>query len=347
MRILCLVDFQVGASKWLWEYSPTHDDQIEFLDARTNRRILRYSKSLAYALAFGRQAFQAIQRVSKYRYDLVVAWESKNGFLYGVLRRLLRRYDHRFVILAFGLRGPLLRFIPLARYALQATNAITVPSSGERDLYVKRLALPSGRVHVCPNGMYDLTRAFGVAGELEPLDRDTFIFAGGYSHRDFDVLIAAAEGTDVPVRIIAPRHGPLASRLPSNVKWCEPLPGKDYYQQMRAARVVVIPLKDVPFAVGLVELLSAMALGKAIIVTRTIATPDYVQSNENAILVPPGDYIALRQAIEYLLEHPAAREQMGKEARARFCRRYRYDAFAMRVHQFLREVSATSVKSGS
>ena len=335
MRVLCLVDFQVGASRWLWDRVPANDDQVEFLCAPLNRRLMRYSKSLAYVCAYGLQAIRAIFRVSKCRYDLIVAWESKNGFLFGVLRRLLRRRNHKFVILAFGLRGPLLRFLPLTRYALQTTNAITVPSNGEKKLYAERLALRSERIRVCPNGTYDLAAILGAANEMEP-----YIFAGGYSQRDFGTLIAAADGLRVPVQIVAPRQRGRALRLPTNVDWRAPLSGMGYYRLMHNARIVVIPLKDVPFAVGLVELLNAMALGKAIVVTRTIATPDYVESNQNGILVNPGDSHALRQAIEQLLQNPAERERLGRAARTTFLAWYTYDAFAQRVHQFLREIPA-------
>jgi glycosyltransferase involved in cell wall biosynthesis len=57
-----------------------------------------------------------------------------------------------------------------------------------------------------------------------------------------------------------------------------------------------------------------MAQGKAVIVTETDGIRDYVRDGETAVLVPPGDVAALRQAIDRLWSNPIERQRIGNNA---------------------------------
>ena len=41
-------------------------------------------------------------------------------------------------------------------------------------------------------------------------------------------------------------------------------------------------------------------------------------ANETGLVVPPGDPVALRQAMKYLWEHPEQATEMGRRAEARY-----------------------------
>jgi glycosyltransferase involved in cell wall biosynthesis len=66
----------------------------------------------------------------------------------------------------------------------------------------------------------------------------------------------------------------------------------------------VIPLLDVTFACGYAVIVEAMAMGKAVIATRTQAPSDLIEDGVSGIYVPPGDVAAMRREIEKLLSNP-------------------------------------------
>ena len=77
--------------------------------------------------------------------------------------------------------------------------------------------------------------------------------------------------------------------------------------------------------------LEAMAMGCAVVATRTGAAADLVRTGENGVLVPPGDRAAMLAAVGELLEDSGRREGMG--ARALETVRVGYD-LSERAHRF-------------
>jgi glycosyltransferase involved in cell wall biosynthesis len=66
----------------------------------------------------------------------------------------------------------------------------------------------------------------------------------------------------------------------------------------------------------------AMAHGRAVVATRVGGLADAIRDGETGLLVPPGDPVALRAAIERLLADEALRDRLGgagrEEARVSF-----------------------------
>lgn len=69
-------------------------------------------------------------------------------------------------------------------------------------------------------------------------------------------------------------------------------------------------------------LLEAMAMRRAVISTPVGAIPELVDDGVNGILVPPGDPVALADAIERLLADPLLRQRLGDAARRKVEERF-------------------------
>ena len=67
------------------------------------------------------------------------------------------------------------------------------------------------------------------------------------------------------------------------------------------SKFVIIPLYKTSFSAGQSVLLRAMAMGKAVIVTKTGGTIDYVDDGNTGIFVEPGNIDNMRDAINFLL----------------------------------------------
>lgn len=147
------------------------------------------------------------------------------------------------------------------------------------------------------------------------------ICSAGLEWRDYPTLIAAvAEMSDLQVRLAAAspwsKHtDETAGRtLPAHVT------ARRYdYRELRelyaSSSFVVVPLYENDFQAGVTTLLEAMAMGKAVIVTRTTGQTDVVIDGENGLTVAPGDIAGWRQAILRLQNDEALRERLGKNAR--------------------------------
>ena len=142
------------------------------------------------------------------------------------------------------------------------------------------------------------------------------VFAGGNSLRDYGPLIEAAADLRAPVDIatsvVAPDEaGPVAANLTIS-----PHPQAEYDEMLRAAAVVVVPLQArEDRCSGQTTYVNAMARGKAIVVTDTPGVRDYIRDGETGLIVAPGDATAMAQAVTRLLEDPAERVRIGRQAR--------------------------------
>ena len=103
--------------------------------------------------------------------------------------------------------------------------------------------------------------------------------------------------------------------LPANVRFSSPslFELRDLYAR---SRFVVVPVKDVDYDAGSTVLTEAMAMGKAVIATRTPGLDGFFEHGVHGLFVPPGDPEALRAAIARLSDDPEEAERMGGAARA-------------------------------
>jgi glycosyltransferase involved in cell wall biosynthesis len=192
------------------------------------------------------------------------------------------------------------------------------------------------------------------------------ICSAGLEFRDYTTLIAAACDLDVDARIGAASHWArhnafgASSDLPDNITV-----SAYNYQQLRdlyaSARFVVVPLRDVENQAGITTILEAMAMGKAVVVTRTRGQTDVVRDWRSGAAAPSPGFLAtpefsstlgalptgwyvqpndpgdLRDAINYLLAHPAVAEEMGANARRVVEGCFGLDAFVERFAKLLRD----------
>jgi Glycosyl transferases group 1 len=149
------------------------------------------------------------------------------------------------------------------------------------------------------------------------------VFAGGNSLRDYRPLAQAAAGIPAPV-VLATTQLDGAAGLPRNVR-AGPLPYDEYVREMRAARVVVVPLAENRWrSAGQQTYLNAMALGKPVIVTDAMGVRDYVEDGVTGLVVAPGDAQAIGEAVRWTLDPANADAVARMTARAREIVRERY-----------------------
>lgn len=215
--------------------------------------------------------------------------------------------------------GALASWVPGRRFPLIALNPIVRPRRG----FAERLLLSGLRR--CETVVFFSRRAVaaavaaGVDGgracfvplgvrarNASPPPARSFLVAAGREDRDWLTLASAARGLDVDVFAVGPRPG--AGLDPLRV-----LPQTDrprFLELLAGATALVVPLHTEARTAGQLAVLDAMAMGRAVVATRTHGTEDYV-SDATGFLVPPGDPAALRAAMVRVLQ-PGVAELLGQ-----------------------------------
>jgi glycosyltransferase involved in cell wall biosynthesis len=111
------------------------------------------------------------------------------------------------------------------------------------------------------------------------------------------------------------------------------IPLDEHQRLLESAAVYVISVVEDYISVGQIRAMNAIRAGIPIVATRVIGLEDYLVDNESALLVPPGDHIAMRSAVECLLSDEVTRQKLAirafEVARERTFERYLADLKSM------------------
>ncbi len=343
MKILCLLDETVQAGhRWLWNYLPGNNDEVEFLTPATvSDRFQKWGKIFNYYPAFWQLGLRALIKTRQTPYDIVVAWEGKNGFPYAFLRSLVGQKSPPLINVSFNLRGVISHFPMVVRFALRSVARVVVLTSSEVEYYQRTLSLAPEAISYCPLGWYDAMEWYDPNKGLqsEGLTRgEKFIYTSGRSYRDYETLARAIEGTEVNVKVSGRAFNLAGLKLPGSMKATGWLTYRELHNYIFHSQFYVLPLQAISHACGETSMLHAMSFGKAIVATRAPGTETYIEHGVTGLLVEPGDVEGMQQAILRLWRNPGEANQMGQAARRRFEENHTIQHLAQRVYRIALEV---------
>jgi glycosyltransferase involved in cell wall biosynthesis len=183
-------------------------------------------------------------------------------------------------------------------------------------------------------------------------DNAGFIVSAGKTGRDYNTLVKAFKEINYPLRIYgAGESAPTIPDLPSKIlvhnkhsKDQNFLSFEELLREYEKAYAVAIPLNipleraDTITLIGITSLGDAMAMGKAVVMTRNRQIDIDIEKEGIGIWVEPGDVQGWQQAISYLLEHPRETQKMGKQGRRLCENKYNLEAFSSSLAKFLKGV---------
>ena len=287
-----------------------------------------------------------VQALEVYRrrkhYDVVVSWDDQFALIYAFLLMLTRSRSHHVAVLSW--MAPPKKAFAL-KFVQKGIDRIIVWSQNHNELLVEFFGISPSRVIFIP---YFVDQRF-----WRPLDvAIEGICSVGDSRRDYATLIEAMRGLEITCRIVTQikpsqkskrDFGATSNRLaeisnlPDNVVLgpASPVELRAIYAR---SRFVVVPLLPSFRDSGITTVTEAMAMGKAIICSRIYGQIDLLENGINGIFVPSGDPRALREAIQYLYEHPDVAARMGAEGRRRVEEVFALDHFVANVRQVIDDV---------
>ena len=204
-------------------------------------------------------------------------------------------------------------------------------TEAERHLCSSAYGIPLGRIQHVP-------WAWSIEGRGAPHEpRDGGVLASGRAACDWPTLFAAAAGRPWPLTVVCGRADlDTVTRLNAGGRarvLCE-LPRDEHHRLLRSAAVYVIALVDVPGSAGQVRLAAATEAAVPVVASAVAALDGYALGGRTAILVPPGDPAALRDAVERLLSDRAEARRLAAAALDR-ARAWTYASYFAAVHDFV------------
>ena len=125
--------------------------------------------------------------------------------------------------------------------------------------------------------------------------------------------------------------------IQDKVHFCGKLTEIELFQKYAECDVFVLPSVAKSEAFGLVQI-EAMAFGKPVINTKLPSgVPMVSLHGETGLTVEPGDVKQFMQAMQWMVDHPKERLQMGKKARERMKTEYRQEQMLKKVFQLYNE----------
>lgn len=160
----------------------------------------------------------------------------------------------------------------------------------------------------------------------------TFALSAGRSGRDYRTLCEAFREVGTPLHIVCDSKDALSGlRLSPNIFVLDHCYDSEYFDQLRDADLVVVPIAVTDISAGQMVVIQAMALRKAIVVTRTVTLDHYVRDGWNAIIVEPGDSASLVNAVRRLQGDSEFAESLGSAAYMTFLESYSMPAFVRQI----------------
>jgi glycosyltransferase involved in cell wall biosynthesis len=250
-------------------------------------------------------------------YQVVFTDGEQVGLPLAALSLLVRRRPRHVMIghrLSAGKKVVLHRLLRLRA----RIDRVIVYASTQQRVAIETLRYPGDRVVLMP---FMVDTRFFQSDRADATDRARpLVCAVGQELRDYPTLIEAVRDLDVDVIVAA--ASPWSKRADSSAGVdVPPNVVVDAYnlfglRQLYAdASVVVVPLQETDFQAGITTILEAMAMGKAVVCTRTTGQVDTIIDGSNGVYVPPGDVAALRAAIVGLVDDPARATALGTAGR--------------------------------
>lgn len=271
--------------------------------------------------------------------DAVVLGSHLEALVFAIMRRLFRRKT-RIYLLGFIFtqrNNPLierLRHLYFGRlFAL--VDGILCHSSLEVKRYEDIFPHARGKFVFVPYGLhihgYEETTTFQDPAKSHAL-------SAGRSGRDYPILFQVFADSGYPLHVVCDAEKALKNCMPAqNITVLRGCYDDSYSQELRQAGMVIVPLAVDDISAGQMVLIQAMAYRKPIIATHTPTIEEYLTHEENALLVPPGDAIALRTAVDRLRNDAKLAARLADNAFTTFKDRHCMRVF---VENIVRTVSS-------
>ena len=229
---------------------------------------------------------------------------------------------------------------------LQRVDAIVVHSQYGRGQLVSRLDLPDDKVHVIHHGALEHVAAGpraplppALAAATEPV---VLCFGLVRPYKGVGTLLDAWCGVTGAELWVVGRPmidmGPLRAAATDSVRFVDRyVPEHEVQAYFRRADVIVLPYERTERFDQSGVLATALAFGKPVVLTDIGGFPEVAATGAGR-LVAAGDADALRDALQWLIDDPSARQRLGQAALAAARGPYSWESAARQTLELYRSL---------
>lgn len=316
-----------GRPYWFFRHFP-EESRVDVVDYQEDNPLRPVEKRVKTYLWQGMKAF-----VARENYDVVISHGAQSGLMYALLRTMTCRRRPAHVIIDVGSmnggRSDRLENL-MIRSALRSRPYSICHSRIVIENYARTYPDMLGRTSFVPFGVdVDDFSPSAWTGDSD------YVLSFGASKRDYPTLLKAWAGIRTRSRLRLIGCGPIPGSAPSNVEALGTVPLSELKEHIRNALFIVIPLPVFNYSYGQMSFLQSMSMGKAVVVTRTPSSVDYLEHGRGAFLVKPYDVEDMREKIGLMLHDPELARQAGVTARQFVRERFPEKTMAEGIHHFL------------
>ena len=316
---------------WFFKYFPANC-QVDIIDFQQNNALTPLEKKLNLYIWQALKAF-----FKRKQYDIVISHGAQSGMVYALLNTITFSKKPLHIIIDIGgMNGGRQRLLEnsLITFALKSKPAIICHSRViiQNYLHTYKQLIKNTRFIT-----------FGIdADDFKPqklIESGSYILSFGAAKRDYATLLQAWAGVEsnYKLRIIGlPKNNPLTKGV-KNVEVIEKVSIAELKTHIANAKFVVIALPVFNYSYGQMSFLQSMSMGKAVIVTCTPSSIDYLQDGQGALLTKPYDSDDMREKISYLLNNSAALKALSDQARPYVLTHFSEQTMAENMHQFMQQ----------
>ncbi len=310
-KILILFDCpdQNNDKKWLQEeLSKLHDGEV--LSVSISKKLHRmlvgsFVEKIHSNLIILWQCMRASLFLSTKK-DVLITWNRRTGLFLNALQFLTRKKNKLITMNWLTPKPDKEKKVKLIRMVFENPNARIIVNSPESILEWNLLMGRSkSNMFVIPD-VYDNDTIF-----QKRESKEKYCFTGGYNNRDWNVVrklaldfpntdfICAANKKDFEECV--------QKDIPSNMKVYFDIKPDHYYDLMRRAFVVLLPLRDKRVA-GLINIVKSASFGVPCMITRTVSTAQYYTDN-SILLIDDEKDLSWQAALDGLMKMDEAHYQ--------------------------------------
>lgn len=178
------------------------------------------------------------------------------------------------------------------------------------DTYSKLYNLPKENFFVLPDCISNWGKE--ILKKNETITDGDYIFSGGSSYRDWDLLIDTAERLPQYKFVCVSRKSHFPNRnVPRNLTVFFDLKEDEFQQKLKNSKIVFIPI-NIETQGGQIVIFEAALYHKPVITTDTIAISQYIKNGENGLLIGFKDVDSATSAVTRLMEDSKLQEEFKK-----------------------------------
>ena len=285
-----------GKPYWFFKYFPKNTE-VDIIDIGKKTWFRKIERKIKFYIEQPIKAF-----LRRNDYDLVISHGAQSGLMYELLTSFVKNKPRHLMFDIGGLNGARINKYetPLIRFALRKSPAIIVHSSRQLELYEKHYPNLVEKSTFIPFGA-----DFEYFDEGLEINIKKQIVSFGFAKRDYGTLCEAfckVGNSDYELHIIGDRSLSERYAQNGNIVFHGKMPISDLMNFIKESAMVAIPLPEFLYSYGQMSFLQSMALRKAMIVTETTSSRDYICNVPGVKTVKPENVDDMCSALSEMMQ---------------------------------------------